>query len=60
MASRVSSGVNGPLAKMPKPPALETAATSSGVEIQLMPGKMIGISMPNRSVIAVFTVASEF
>jgi hypothetical protein len=42
MDVRVSSGFNGPVAKIPTPPAFETAATSSGVEIHDIPGSTIG------------------
>ena len=55
--ARVSSGVNGPLANIPKPPAFETAATNLGVEIQLIPGKIKGTSIPSSSVIRVFMLA---
>src|SRR5690606_14572197 len=54
IAARVCAGVNGPLARIPRPPALDTAATSSGVEIQLMPGSRMGCSIPKSSVIRVF------
>jgi hypothetical protein len=47
MAALVCSGVNGPKAKIPKPPALLTAATSSGVEIQLIPVIIMGYLMFN-------------
>jgi hypothetical protein len=36
------------------------AAPSLGVEVQLMPGKIIGTLIPKRSVIAVFTIASKY
>jgi hypothetical protein len=41
---------------MPIPPALETAATISGVLIQLIPDRKIGYWIPNISVILVFMV----
>ena len=39
-----------PVAKMPKPPALDTAATNFGVEIQLIPGRMMGCWIPSKRV----------
>jgi hypothetical protein len=41
---------------MPHPPALHTAATSSGVLIQLIPGSITGYLMPKSLVILVFIV----
>mmetsp|Transcript_21035 Transcript_21035/g.49700 ORF Transcript_21035/g.49700 Transcript_21035/m.49700 type:complete len:211 (-) Transcript_21035:84-716(-) len=46
MHSRVSSAFRGPVAKMPHPPAFDTAATSDGLEIQLMPGSTMGCLHP--------------
>jgi len=43
----------GPVASIPIPPALETAATSSGVEIHDMPGSMSGYLQPSMLVILV-------
>src|SRR3954464_13610257 len=40
---------------MPSPPALETAAANSAKPTKCMPPWMMGCSMPNNSVIAVFT-----
>jgi len=57
MDCRVSVGVKGPVARIPTPPALETAATSSGVEIQDMPGRMMGYLHLNKEVIRVGTEA---
>jgi hypothetical protein len=54
IASRVCSALKGPVAKIPKPPALETAATIFGTLIQLMPDKIMGYLMPKSSVILVF------
>jgi len=54
MAARVSSGCRGPVARIPKPPALDTAATMLGTLIQLMPERTIGYRTPNSSVIFVF------
>lgn len=42
MDSLVSAAFRGPVASTPTPPAFETAATRSGFEIQLIPGKIIG------------------
>jgi hypothetical protein len=42
MHSLVSLAFKGPVARIPTPPALETAATSSGVLIQDIPGRMTG------------------
>mmetsp|Transcript_2957 Transcript_2957/g.8097 ORF Transcript_2957/g.8097 Transcript_2957/m.8097 type:complete len:264 (-) Transcript_2957:65-856(-) len=53
MDSRVSQAESGPVARIPTPPAFETAATSSGVEIQDIPGRTIGWSQPKRSVMRV-------
>jgi hypothetical protein len=50
MDALVSSAVNGPVARIPRPPAFETAATSGGVEIQDMPGNTMGCSHPKISV----------
>jgi hypothetical protein len=41
------------VAKIPRPPAFETAATNCGVEIQLIPGKIIGYLIPSKRVIRV-------
>ena len=43
--ARVCSAESGPVAKIPKPPALETAATSGGVEIHDIPGSTSGTLM---------------
>ncbi|MFK4665272.1 hypothetical protein ABIF76_006126 [Bradyrhizobium ottawaense] len=40
---------------MPSPPAFDTAAASSAKPTKCMPPWMMGCSMPNSSVIAVFT-----
>jgi hypothetical protein len=45
---------------MPNPPALDTAATSSGVEIQLMPGKMRGYLIVNIVVIRVLIIFGSY
>ena len=50
---RVCALERGPVARMPRPPASETAQTSSGWEIQLMPGDTMGWLMSSRSVRAV-------
>mmetsp|Transcript_19889 Transcript_19889/g.29425 ORF Transcript_19889/g.29425 Transcript_19889/m.29425 type:complete len:217 (+) Transcript_19889:444-1094(+) len=42
MDSLVSSADNGPVARMPHPPAFDTAATNSGVDIHDMPGRSTG------------------
>jgi hypothetical protein len=52
---RVPDGSRGPVARMPSPPALETAATIFGTLIQLMPDRRMGYLIPNSSVILVFT-----
>jgi len=57
MASLVCPPFRGPVARMPSPPALDTAATIFGVLIQLMPESTIGYLMPTISVIRVFIVA---
>jgi hypothetical protein len=44
----------GPVARMPRPPALETAATIFGTLIQLIPERKMGYLIPNSSVILVF------
>jgi hypothetical protein len=54
MAARVVSLSRGPVARIPRPPAFETAATISGTLIQLIPDKKIGYRIPNISVILVF------
>ena len=43
---------------MPIPPALDTAATNSGVDIQDIPGRTIGYLHLNKEVIRVETVAA--
>jgi hypothetical protein len=42
MDSRVCVAFKGPVARIPTPPAFDTAATNSGVEIQLIPGSTSG------------------
>ena len=42
IACRVCSASRGPVARMPSPPALETAATIFGTLIQLMPERRMG------------------
>ena len=42
MASLVSFELSGPVARIPTPPAFDTAATSLASEIQLIPGKTTG------------------
>ena len=42
-----------PLASIPQPPAFDTAATRSGVAIQLIPERKIGCLIPKNSVIRV-------
>jgi len=42
MAARVWAASRGPVARMPRPPALDTAATILGTLIQLIPDRMIG------------------
>ena len=54
MDSLVCSAFSGPVARMPNPPALDTAATIFGVLIQLMPESTMGYLMPTISVILVF------
>ena len=49
---------NSPVARMPIPPALDTAATNSGVDIQDIPGRTIGYLHLNKEVIRVETVAA--
>jgi hypothetical protein len=49
MATSISSGRIVAPARKPKPPALETAATSSGVATQPMPVCTIGAGTPSRS-----------
>jgi hypothetical protein len=43
---------------MPRPPALETAATIFGTLIQLIPERKMGYLIPNNSVILVFITIS--
>jgi hypothetical protein len=57
MLFRVSSGVVAAVARTPNPPALQTAATSSGSVIQFMPASIIGCFIPNTSVMRVFIMA---
>lgn len=54
IALRVCSASKEPVAKIHKPPALETAATIFGTLIQLIPDKIMGYLMPKSSVIRVF------
>ena len=53
IASLVSRALSGPVARIPTPPAFETAATNSGVEIQDIPGNIRGYWHPNSFVIRV-------
>mmetsp|Transcript_24404 Transcript_24404/g.50312 ORF Transcript_24404/g.50312 Transcript_24404/m.50312 type:complete len:123 (-) Transcript_24404:107-475(-) len=55
MALRVWSEFNGPVARIPTPPAFDTAATSGAVDTQLIPGRTIGYSHCNSDVRRVFT-----
>ncbi len=48
-----------PVAKMPNPPAFETAATKRGVDIQLIPGKITGYLMPSSFVTRVLTAMMD-
>ena len=50
----VCSVESGPVARTPRPPAFDTAATRPGTLIQLIPGNMMGYRIPNKSVILVF------
>ncbi|MNP03020.1 hypothetical protein D3C76_948880 [compost metagenome] len=52
--ARASSGVSEALARMPSPPASQTATTSSGIATLLMPELTMGCSMPSSSVMRVF------
>lgn len=59
MAARVTSGGLEPAPSMPRPPALDTAATMFGKATRPMPALRIGYLMPNRlAVTDVFTVDS--
>mmetsp|Transcript_8884 Transcript_8884/g.21934 ORF Transcript_8884/g.21934 Transcript_8884/m.21934 type:complete len:239 (-) Transcript_8884:25-741(-) len=49
----VSNADSGPVANIPRPPALETAATRAGVEIHDIPGSTMGCSHPKTLVIRV-------
>jgi hypothetical protein len=55
-----SSGVHLAVAKMPNPPALQTAATSSGVVTQFIPASIIGCLHPNNSVKGVLIIEFSF
>jgi len=54
MASLVSVAFNGPVARIPNPPAFETVATNSGVDIQDIPGSRMGYWHPNNLVMRVW------
>jgi len=56
MDARVCSEESGPVARMPSPPALETAATKGGVEIHDMPGSTNGTLIPSNLVTRVCMV----
>mmetsp|Transcript_28368 Transcript_28368/g.40546 ORF Transcript_28368/g.40546 Transcript_28368/m.40546 type:complete len:108 (-) Transcript_28368:17-340(-) len=53
IALRVSSADSGPVASIPTPPALDTAETSVGSEIQDIPGRTRGYLHPNSEVMRV-------
>mmetsp|Transcript_13538 Transcript_13538/g.18574 ORF Transcript_13538/g.18574 Transcript_13538/m.18574 type:complete len:108 (-) Transcript_13538:132-455(-) len=54
MEERVSSADSGPVASIPTPPAFETAATNSAVDIHDIPGKIRGYWHPKRDVMRFF------
>lgn len=56
IASLVSTAFRGPVAKIPTPPAFETAATSSGVLIHDIPGSTTGYLQLKSFVIRVVTL----
>src|SRR3990172_12976249 len=57
ISPRRSSAGRKPPPRTPRPAALETAATSSAMETPPMPARMMGCSMPSRSVIWVRIIA---
>src|SRR4030065_598826 len=58
MMSFIWSGELAALLNIPKPPALETAATSLGKLTKAIPANIMGCSMPNISVILVIIEVS--